>query len=98
MENQTTVKDKQIDKQVKDSAVGDLVRHIGAILLALSAFLGIIGFNFDWLHPESINAFVVVLYAIAGFGYTAFEIYKNKFASKKGKQQNKELKDKGLKK
>ena len=83
----------QVDSEVKDSAAGDLIRHIAAILLAASSFLGVLGYQFDWLTQDSINAFVVVLYAVAGFGYTAFEIYKNKFATKKGKQQKKVLKD-----
>ncbi|WP_020007418.1 phage holin [Salinicoccus albus] len=83
----------QVDSEVKNSAAGDLIRHIAAILLAASSFLGVLGYQFDWLTQDSINAFVVVLYAVAGFAYTAFEIYKNKFATKKGKQQKKVLKD-----
>lgn len=88
----------QVDSEVKDSAAGDLIRHIAAILLAASSFLGVLGFQFDWLTQDSINAFVVVLYAIAGAAYTGYEIYKNKFATKTGQEQNKKLKEEGLKK
>lgn len=95
---QHTVTDAKINEEVKSSAIGDLIRQIASILLSVSAFLGVLGFQFDWLTQDSINAFVVVLYAIAGAAYTGFEIYKNKFATKTGQEQNKKLKEEGLKK
>jgi len=95
---QYTVTDEKIKTEVAQESNRDLIRHVSAILLSLSAFLGVLGYQFDWLTQESINAFVVVLYAVAGFGYTAFEIYKNKFGTQKGKKQNELLKKNNLKK
>lgn len=93
---QNTVEVQHIEKEVKHSATGDLIRQIGAILLALSSFLAVLGYSFEWLTPDSINALLVVLYAIAGGAYTAFEIWKNHFAGKKAQEQKKVLKKQGL--
>ena len=51
----------------------------------------------EWLDEELINSFGVLLYAVAGFGYTAYTIYKNHFSGRKAQRQNEELKKKGLK-
>ncbi|WP_017548672.1 hypothetical protein [Salinicoccus carnicancri] len=97
-QKQHTVTDRKIEQEVRNTATGDLIRQIGAILLALSSFLAVMGYSFEWLTPDSINALLVVLYAVAGFGYTAFEIYKNHFAGVKAQEQAKALKKQGLKK
>ena len=94
---QTTVSEAKIKEQVKNDKVKGLIHQILGVLLAFSAFAGVAGFGLDWLNEELINSFGILLYAIAGFGYTAYTIYKNHFSSKKAQKQNKELKKKGLK-
>ena len=95
--NQTTVSEAKIKEQVKNDKVKGLIHQILGVLLAFSAFAGVAGFGLDWLNEELINSFGILLYAVAGFGYTAYTIYKNHFSSKKAQKQNKELKKKGLK-
>ena len=95
--NQITVSEAKIKEQVKNDKVKGLIHQILGVLLAFSAFAGVAGFGLDWLNEELINSFGILLYAIAGFGYTAYTIYKNHFSSKKAQKQNKELKKKGLK-
>lgn len=94
---QTTVSEAKIKEQVKNDKVKGLIHQILGVLLAFSAFAGVAGLGLDWLNEELINSFGLLLYAIAGFGYTAYTIYKNHFSSKKAQKQNKELKKKGLK-
>ena len=95
--NQITVSEAKIKEQVKNDKVKGLIHQILGVLLAFSAFAGVAGFGLDWLNEELINSFGILLYAVAGFGYTAYTIYKNHFSSKKAQKQNKELKKKGLK-
>ena len=95
--NQTTVSEAKIKEQVKNDKVKGLIHQILGVLLAFSAFAGVAGLGLDWLNEELINSFGLLLYAVAGFGYTAYTIYKNHFSSKKAQKQNKELKKKGLK-
>ena len=94
---QTTVSEAKIKEQVKNDKVKGLIHQILGVLLAFSAFAGVAGFGLDWMNEELINSFGILLYAVAGFGYTAYTIYKNHFSSKKAQKQNKELKKKGLK-
>ena len=95
--NQITVSEAKIKEQVKNDKVKGLIHQILGVLLAFSAFAGVAGFGLDWLNEELINSFGILLYAVAGFAYTAYTIYKNHFSSKKAQKQNKELKKKGLK-
>ena len=95
--NQITVSEAKIKEQVKNDKVKGLIHQILGVLLAFSAFAGVAGLGLDWLNEELINSFGLLLYAVAGFGYTAYTIYKNHFSSKKAQKQNKELKKKGLK-
>src|SRR5699024_2877240 len=95
--NQTTVSEAKIKEQVKNDKVKGLIHQILGVLLAFSAFAGVAGFGLDWLNEELINSFGILLYAIAGFGYTAYTIYKNHFSGKKAQEQNKKLKEEGLK-
>ncbi len=95
--NQTTVNETKIKEQVKNDKIRGLINQILGVLLAFSAFAGVAGFGLDWLNEELINSFGLLLYAIAGFAYTAYTIYKNHFSGKKAVKQNEELKKKGLK-
>ena len=94
---QTTVSEAKIKEQVKNDKVKGLIHQILGVLLAFSAFAGVAGFGLDWLNEELINSFGLLLYAVAGFGYTAYTIYKNHFSGKKAQEQNKKLKEEGLK-
>src|SRR5699024_814596 len=94
---QTTGSAAKIKVQVENDKVQGLIHQTLGVLLAFSAFAGVAGFGLDWLNEEFINSFGLLLYAVAGFGYTAYTIYKNHFSSKKAQKQNKELKKKGLK-
>ena len=94
---QHTVSDRKIKNEVKSDKIKGLIHQILGILLAFSAFAGFAGFGMEWLDEELINSFGVLLYAIAGFGYTAYTIYKNHFSGKLAQKQNEELKKKGLK-
>lgn len=95
--NQTTVNEQKIKEQVKNEKIRGLIHQVAGILLAFSAFAGVAGFGMDWLNEELINSFTVLLYAVAGFSYTAYTIYKNHFSGKKAVKQNKKLKEEGLK-
>lgn len=94
---QFTVNEQKIKDQVKNEKVRGLIHQVAGILLAFSAFAGVAGFGMEWLNEELINSFTVLLYAVAGFGYTAYTIYKNHFSGKKARVQNEALKKQGLK-
>lgn len=70
----------------------DLVKQVVAMLMALMLFLGTMGMNSEYLTPESIEQFGVLLGALIAFGVTIYGIYMNTFASKKAfdKAQEKE--------
>lgn len=70
----------------------DLVKQIVAMLMALMLFLGTMGMNSEYLTPESIEQFGVLLGTIIAFGVTIYGIYMNTFASRKAfdKAQEKE--------
>lgn len=89
--------EQKIKEQVKSEKIKGLIHQVAGMLLAFSAFAGVAGFGMDWLNEELINSFTVLLYAVAGFGYTAYTIYKNHFSGKAAQKQNEELKKKGLK-
>ena len=95
--NQTTVSEAKIKEQVKNDKVKGLIHQILGVLLAFSAFAGVAGLGLEWLNEELINSFGLLLYAIAGFAYTAYTIYKNWYSGKKAQEQNKKLKEEGLK-
>ena len=94
---QISVNEKKIEEQVKNEKIRGLIHQILGVLLAFSAFAGVAGFGMEWLNEELINSFGLLLYAVAGFGYTAYTIYKNHFSGKKAQAQNKKLKEEGLK-
>ena len=70
----------------------DLVKQIVAMLMALMLFLGTMGMNVEFLTPDSIEQFGVLLGALIAFGTTIYGIYMNTFASRKAfdKAQEKE--------
>lgn len=94
---QISVNEKKIEEEVKNEKIRGLIHQILGVLLAFSAFAGVAGFGMEWLNEELINSFGLLLYAVAGFGYTAYTIYKNHFSGKKAQAQNKKLKEEGLK-
>lgn len=94
---QTTVTDVKIEEEVQKDKVKGLIHQASGMLLAFSAFAGVAGFQLDWLNEDLINSFTVLLYAIAGFAYTAWTIYKNWYSSKNAQKQNKLLKKEKLK-
>lgn len=94
---QFTVSEQKIKEEVKNDKVKGLIHQILGMLFAFSAFAGVAGFGLDWLNEDFINSFGLLLYAVAGFGYTAYTIYKNHFSGKIAQKQNEELKKKGLK-
>ncbi|MCD2137160.1 hypothetical protein [Salinicoccus halitifaciens] len=96
MKTQTT-NDVQIENEVKKDKVKGLINQFGGMLLAFSAFSGVVGFQMEWLNEEVVNSFTVLLYAVAGFSYTAYTIYKNWYSGKKAQKQNKKLKEAELK-
>lgn len=67
---------------------------LGAVLL----FFKSIGITLAHFNNESINAFVGVLEASVPFILVAYGVYKNSYLlSKKAKEQEQHLKEKGLK-
>lgn len=94
---QYTVDEKRIKQEVEKEKKTGLINQILAILVAFSGFAGVAGFGMDWLNEELINSFGILLYAIAAFGYTAYNIWKNHFSGKKAQKQNEKLKEEGLK-
>lgn len=94
---QTTVSEVKVNEEVQKDKVKGLIHQVSGMLLAFSAFAGVAGFQLEWLNEELINSFTVLLYAIAGFSYTAYTIYKNWYSSKKAQEQNKLLKQEKLK-
>lgn len=88
----------EIEQDVKKDKVKGLIHQLTGMLVAFSAFAGVVGFQLDWLNEEVINSFSVFLYAAAGFGYTGYTIYKNWYSGKQAQAQNKKLKEEGLKK
>jgi len=74
----------------------DIYTLLGGFLTALLFFLGTIGIKFDWFTVESINAFVVVVGALAALIINLYAVWKNTHVSKKAKKQKETLKDKGL--
>lgn len=94
---QKTVDETRIDQEVQSDKKKGLINQFAGMLLAFSAFAGLVGYQVEWLTEEVINSFAVFLYAAAGFGYTCYTIYKNHFSGKKAQKQNKKLKEEGLK-
>ena len=66
----------------------EILNQLQGMLSALLLFLGVIGMTFDWFNEEVINAFVILVGAIALFVNNIYRIYKNHYGfSKKAKQE-----------
>lgn len=70
----------------------------GGLLGAVLLFLNSIGLQLDWFNQESIDNFTNVLLAIVPFAVVLYGVWKNTYVvSNKAKEQEKVLKDNGLK-
>lgn len=70
----------------------------GGMLSAILLFLKSIGVSFDWFTNESINSFQQVLISAVPFVLVLYGVWKNSYiVTKKAKEQEKVLKQKGLK-
>ncbi|WP_245890112.1 phage holin [Rummeliibacillus pycnus] len=75
-----------------------IVALFGGLLSAILLFLRSIGVTFDWFSQESINAFNQVLLNGIPFVLVIYGVWKNSYiVTKKAKEQEKLLKEKGLK-
>lgn len=70
----------------------------GGVLGAVLLFLQSIGLTFTHFNDDTINAFVNVLESLIPFALVAYGVYKNSYIiTKKAKEQENELKKKGMK-
>ena len=70
----------------------------GGWLSAVLLFLGTLNIQFEWFTTESIDAFVAVLVAAVPFIIVIYGVWKNSYRlSEKAKQQERVLKQRGLK-
>ncbi|WP_397537808.1 phage holin [Rummeliibacillus pycnus] len=70
----------------------------GGMLSAIFLFLQSIGVTFKWFTQESINAFNQVLVTAVPFFFVMYGVWKNSYiVTTKAKEQEKLLKEKGLK-
>lgn len=74
------------------------VALFGGFLSALLLFFKSLGLDLIWFNQESINAFTNVLLAAVPLVIVFYGIYKNTYlVTNKAKEQEKVLKEKGLK-
>ena len=64
---------------------------ITGFLSALMLFLGTVGFSFEWLTPDNIDAFGVLIAATVPLLGSVYAIWKNTYVSKKAKEQKEVL-------
>lgn len=70
----------------------------GGLLGAVLLFLQTLGVELPWFTQESIDSFVNVLIAAVPFVLVVYGVYKNTYlVTKKAREQEEELKKKGLK-
>lgn len=75
-----------------------LVALIGGWLSAVLLFLQSLGIEFGWFNEETIGTFSEVLIATVPFILVTYGVYKNSYViTKEAKEQEEELKKKGLK-
>lgn len=78
--------------------IKQLVALIGGWLSAVLLFLQSLGVEFAWFNEETIGTFTGVLTATVPFILVAYGVYKNSYViTKEAKEQEKELKKKGMK-
>lgn len=70
----------------------------GGLLSAVLLFLQSLGITFTWFTDQTIDAFVNALLATVPFVLVVYGVWKNSYiVTKKAKEQEKLLKEKGLK-
>ncbi|MGE7624605.1 phage holin [Viridibacillus sp. NPDC096237] len=70
----------------------------GGLLLAVLLFLGSLGVDLWWFNDSTIDTFINVLIAAVPFVLVVYGVYKNSYIiTKQAKEQEKSLKQKGLK-
>ncbi|MBD8028137.1 PTS mannose transporter subunit IID [Ureibacillus sp. Re31] len=70
----------------------------GGLLSAILLFLQSLGIDLTWFTDDTINAFVEVLLNAVPFILVIYGVYKNTYiVTKKAKEQEKALKEEGLK-
>lgn len=74
----------------------DLLTLLGGFLTALLMFFGTIGIAFEWFNQDSINAFVILVGALAALVINGIAVWKNTFVSRKAQIQKKALQSQGL--
>ncbi len=85
------------ENEVKKDALKGLIMQFAGILTALLPLLGILGISLNWFNQDFIDSLEVVLLAILAFGVNAYAIYKNHYSGKKAQEQNRVLKNRGMK-
>lgn len=81
-----------------DDKLKQYIALFGGWLSAVLLFLGTLNIQFEWFTTESIDAFVAVLVAAVPFIIVIYGVYKNSYRlSEKAKQQERVLKQRGLK-
>ena len=61
----------------------DIGTLLGGFLTALLLFLATIGISFEWFTQESINAFVVLVGALAALVINIYAVWKNTYTDRK---------------
>ncbi|MCM3598730.1 hypothetical protein M4D55_23505 [Metabacillus idriensis] len=74
----------------------DLLTLLGGFLTALLMFFGTVGIAFEWFIQDSINAFVILVGALAALVINGIAVWKNTFVSRKAQIQKKALQSQGL--
>lgn len=90
-------KTRSVPEQVEHEAKADLVSQFTGMLSALLPLLAILGISLDWFTQEFIDNLYVFLVALIPFVINLYTIYKNHFTGEHAKEQNRALKEKGLK-
>ena len=70
----------------------------GGLLSAVLLFLRSLNIDYWWFNEETINSFVNLLLALVPFVFVLYGVWKNSYiVTKKAREQEKILKQKGLK-
>lgn len=86
-----------VNNEVKKDAKYDLISQFTGMLSALLPVLAILGISLDWFTQEFIDNLYLFLVALVPFVVNIYAIYKNHFSGKKAQEQNRLLKNRGLK-
>lgn len=86
-----------VNRSVKKDAKYDLISQFTGMLSALLPVLAILGISLDWFTQEFIDNLYLFLVALVPFAVNIYAIYKNHFSGKKAQEQNRLLKNRGLK-